>query len=182
MAFNGLRRTLGAHPESLSRALRRLERYGRVARTEHGYRLVDSVDVAHASGLNGSAARPAPASERTLAQIRLSPGLSGEEVLGRLAGRWFGPLRWVGLFDRPGEPRLVWSRADGSGLVSLGVRAGVLRVYGERSTPDTAGDEEAARQLLAHALERLGDAPAERRPGSALGFALALPPRATLPN
>ncbi|MCI4317072.1 MAG: GntR family transcriptional regulator, partial [Thermoplasmata archaeon] len=41
LAFNGLRRALGVHPESLTRALRRLEREGVVQRRADGYVLAD---------------------------------------------------------------------------------------------------------------------------------------------
>jgi hypothetical protein len=156
IAFNGLRRTLSAHPESLSRALRRLERYGRVERTAQGYRLLELAAEALPPGFPVKKNRGREPDDRPLAELRLAPDLPASEVLGRLAGRWFGPLRWVGIFDRPGEPRLVWSRADGSGQVSLGVREGVLRVYGGRTGDGVPGDEDAARELLAHALQRLG--------------------------
>ena len=46
LAFTGLRRTLEAHPESLVRALRRLERLGVVARGERGYELVGESEAA----------------------------------------------------------------------------------------------------------------------------------------
>ncbi|MCI4364090.1 MAG: hypothetical protein L3K13_07330, partial [Thermoplasmata archaeon] len=75
----------------------------------------------------------------------------------RLAGRWFGQLRWVGTYDRPREPLLVWSRADGRGQLLLGLRRGHLRVYAE-PPPSALGPtegralEESARELLWHAL------------------------------
>ncbi|MCI4366784.1 MAG: hypothetical protein L3K08_03420, partial [Thermoplasmata archaeon] len=45
-AFNGLRRALAAHPESLTRSLRRLERDGMIARDSHGYFLKERSEVA----------------------------------------------------------------------------------------------------------------------------------------
>ena len=49
IAFSGLRRTLGAHPESLSRALRRLEREGLIERSEQGYRSTRHPDLPSAT-------------------------------------------------------------------------------------------------------------------------------------
>lgn len=153
IAFNGLRRVLGAHPESLSRALRRLEREGLVERTDAGYRArtrAPSVDSAM-----GTRARP-------LALVRIPPGTSPESILGRLSGRWFGTLRWVGVIERPTHRLLAWARRDGSGYVLLGIQHGQLRVYApDGSGPeDVAEAEDAAYELLGHALGMLRPAPA----------------------
>jgi DNA-binding Lrp family transcriptional regulator len=150
IAFNGLRRALRAHPESLSRALRRLEREGLVRRSATGY----------------SAATPRPSPEdapgrapiRSLvASVELVPGTVPSAVLGSLAGRWFGPLRWVGIHERPGEPTLVWSVADEQGHVLLSIRHRHLRVFIDRGPgdPRRLEVERAAHEMLRFALERL---------------------------
>src|SRR5580693_9158015 len=78
VAFNGLRRALDAHPESLVRSLRRLERHGVVRRTVDGYGLVD----------HPGPSSPTPAAHGPpFAEVALAPGHSREEVFGRLAGR-----------------------------------------------------------------------------------------------
>lgn len=141
VAFNGLRRVLGVHPESLSRALRRLERDGAVERTAGGYRLREP---AHAPSRDADAQGP-----RVVAEVQLAPTVRTEDVITPLAGRWFGNLRWVGLDERPEAPRLAWSPRSGPGQVLLEVRHGTLRVM-----VDGAADEEAAYELLAHALPR----------------------------
>lgn len=152
VAFSGLRRVLGTHPESLSRSLRRLEREGLVERVDGGYRaLADrpTVERRSARGL------------RSIAEIDLPPGTSPPGVLGRLSGRWFGTLRWVGLLERPEGQLLAWARRDSSELVLLGLRGGVLRVY----VPDAGREmdpgetEESAYELLFHAVEALRPAP-----------------------
>lgn len=154
IAFNGLRRALGAHPESLARALRRLEREGLVDRSESGYRALHSEPEAGRS-LAAAALQP-------IARVRLPLGISPDSVLGRLSGRWFGSLRWVGAIDRPGGRLLTWARRDGSGYVLLGVDASGLQVYvpeadGPHDDPTEA--EDAAYEVLAHAVEALRPAP-----------------------
>ena len=148
ISFGGLRRSLDAHPESLSRALRRLEREGILDRTDAGYRL-----------LQGPAARAASPGKdgRVLAELRLPPGFDHHSVAARLNGRWFGSLRWVGASQKDGEDRLVWSRRDGSGTLTLAVRSDTMRIFGEDSTEgiDASEVEEGAYELLFHALEQL---------------------------
>lgn len=148
IAFSGLRRVLQAHPESLSRSLRRLEREGRVERSHDGYR---------ALGPNPSGARPVSHELRPIAQVELPPGTVSESVLGRLSGRWFGSLRWVGAVDDPKGRLLAWARRDGTGYVLLGIHRGVLRVYvrGESSGDDDAESEDSAYELLTHAVGAL---------------------------
>ncbi|MGI0130309.1 MAG: helix-turn-helix transcriptional regulator [Thermoplasmata archaeon] len=145
IAFSGLRRALKAHPESLSRALRRLEREGLIERGDGGYRiLAPEADP----GLTGS--NPL----RSIARVEVPGSVSPETVLAKLAGRWFGNLRWVGVIERPPQRLLSWARRDGSGYVLLGVSRGALRVY----VPDEVGPgdigeaEDAAYELLGHAV------------------------------
>ncbi len=148
VAFSGLRRVLGAHPESLARSLRRLEREGLVERVEGGYRAL------------GGAPRVGRESDRdlhTIATVELPPGIPASTFLGRLAGRWFGALRWVGLLERPDGALLAWARREGGGLVLLGLRGRTLevRVQGAAVDDDPAEAEEAAYELLHHAIEAL---------------------------
>jgi hypothetical protein len=148
VAFNGLRRALDAHPESLVRSLRRLERHGVVLHGSGGYGLVDRPSVAPT---------PAVPKSRPFAEVRLAPGISRTELFGRLAGRWFGPLRWVGLYEPADGPWLVWSVEGSRAQVRLGIRRGRLTVILDRpdaSVPDARADD-AARRLLGHAVDAL---------------------------
>lgn len=148
IAFSGLRRALHAHPESLSRSLRRLEREGLVERSDGGYRALGELPRRASSPATGL---------RAIAQVDLPPGTPPDSVLGRLAGRWFGALRWVGRVDGPSGPLLAWAQRDGVGYVLLGIDRGVLRVYvrDEASGDDPNESEDSAYELLAHAAEAL---------------------------
>jgi hypothetical protein len=148
IAFSGLRRVLKAHPESLSRALRRLEREGLVERTDGGYRLLAPEPRVEA---------PTNDELRPIARVEVPLGMAPEAILGRLSGRWYGNLRWVGVIDRPSGRLLAWARRDGTGYVLLGIHGRTLRVY----VPDEIGPEElaeaedAAYELLGHAVDAL---------------------------
>lgn len=151
IAFSGLRRVLGAHPESLARALRRLEREGLVERTDGGYRAL--------TGLSRSA-EDLTRELRPIARIDLPLNTPPDALLGRLSGHWFGSLRWVGVVDRPDERLLAWARRDGSGYVLLGIDRGALRVYVPADpSADAAEAEDAAYELLVHAADALRPPP-----------------------
>jgi len=148
VAFSGLRRVLRAHPESLSRSLRRLEREGRIERSDGGYRLLEP-----APGVR----RPEDSELRPVAHVSLPPGASAEAMLGRLMGRWFGSLRWVGVVSGPEGRLLAWARRDGTGYVMLGIHRGMLRVYvrASRMDDDLGDSEDSAYELLVHAVEAI---------------------------
>jgi hypothetical protein len=169
VAFNGLRRALDAHPESLVRSLRRLERHGVVRHETDGYGLVDRP--------NGVAVPSTPRT-RPFAEVTLAPGYSRTELFGRLAGRWFGPLRWVGIFEPPDGPWLVWSVEGTRSQVRLGIRRGrlTLAVDHPAATAPDARAEDAARRLLGHAVDALG--PSESSNGPAMTFS----PRPATPS
>lgn len=152
IAFSGLRRVLRAHPESLSRSLRRLEREGLVERSVEGYRAL--AEPPRTAGPRSTDLRP-------IAQVDLPPGLPADSVLGRLSGRWFGALRWVGVVDGPSGRLLAWARRDGAGYVLLGIDRGTLRVFvrGEGSGDDPNEAEDAAYELLVHAVDALRPTP-----------------------
>lgn len=97
---------------------------------------------------------------RSIARVELPPGASAESVFARLAGRWFGSLRWVGVVDGPTGRLLTWAVRDGTGYVLLGIHRGALNVsVREDASGDTDEAEDAAYELLAHAAGALRPAP-----------------------
>ncbi len=147
IAFSGLRRTLGAHPESLSRALRRLEREGLIERSEQGYRSTRHPDLPSAT----------ESELHAVARIEIPPGISSDALLARLSGRWFGSLRWMGVVDRPRQQLLAWARRDGTGTVLLGIQGGALRIFttGDQGLTDASDAEDVAYELLSAVAETL---------------------------
>jgi hypothetical protein len=162
VSFGALRRALAAHPESLTRVLRRLERGGVLGREDGGYALSD--------GYHHSLGRPPERPFHAVASVELARGVDAERVLGSLAGRWFGGLRWVGVYERDEDPWLVWSTEDPPGHVLLSVHGRTLRVGVEEGSSDQVERlADRARELLVHGLERLP--PSEPSVGSVRGFA-----------
>jgi hypothetical protein len=172
LAFNGLRRKLGAHPESLARALRRLEREGLVEHAGGGYRsLSDGVGSTFAE----------TGELHAIARIELPKELDQETVFSRLAGRWFGSLRWVGVVELPGRRLLAWARRDGYGQVLLGVHRGVLRVYVPES-PDHDDSSEAEALAYELLVQAVGVVQPSSLNGGTAFFVLGAPARAALPR
>jgi DNA-binding Lrp family transcriptional regulator len=161
IAFSGLRRALGAHPESLARTLRRLEREGRVERVGGAYRALKS------------GAPPTSAGIRTVAQLDLAAGADPTALFARLSGRWFGSLRWVGVIDAPEGHWLVWGGRDGGPRVMLGLLRGSLAVGVPRRTyaDDPAEAEDAAFELLSHVVEVIRAPPSDGAAPTVRAFA-----------
>jgi len=108
--FDGLKRRMGLHSETLSRILGRLEQEGIVEKGHGGYRVTSKID--EFLGL-----RPTCSDESRvpLLQTFLPSDMSVENLASHLRGRWFGLLRWLGSSDRKGreEVTLKWITEDG---------------------------------------------------------------------
>lgn len=103
VAFQGLRRRMNVHQERLSRSLQRLEDEGLVSKGPRGYVLTDK----------GSACAhrwfgPHSSSTTVILESFLPTDLSPHQVAGRLEGKWFGSLRWLGAKDEPDGATLRW--------------------------------------------------------------------------
>ena len=157
VSFNGLRRLLSAHPESLSRALRRLERFGVVLHDEGGYALADGPGTDFDAGVRPEFHR--------IGEVELPGGVAESWLVSEFAGRWFRELRWVGMIESREDPWLIWSVPGAEGHVLLTRNGRRLRVGTDRAPRGSERLEAAARSLLANGLERLGRRPPRLGPG-----------------
>lgn len=183
VAFQGLRRTLGVHPESLTRALRRLERDGEIQRTNEGYRLVgaaSSIPGASTPSLAVAAHGPLSTTETRArsksdagrdpwvhpssprwegaprVELRLAPDEDPARILGHLAGRWFGEFRWVGSYEEGARTTLLWVSRQGRELLGLVLEGGRLRIHQQSPGPAVGSDRSlASYELLQHVLSAL---------------------------
>ncbi len=131
VAFQGIRRRLGIHPEQLSRALHRLAEDNLVERTELGYRATRrALEV-----VSPAALRPDD-SGITILQTYLPASVDLRGLVQALRGTWIGPLRWYGLSEFPDEMRLAWTLEDDSIRLETSVRPGQLRVTAKVASPD----------------------------------------------
>jgi DNA-binding transcriptional ArsR family regulator len=107
-SFEGLKRRLGLHPETLSRILLRLEQEGFVEKKIDGYGVTSRINefLRTNPNYNGD-------SRVTLLKTFLPSDIPVARLVSDLRGRWFGFLRWLGLSDDGGSVTLKWITEDG---------------------------------------------------------------------
>lgn len=116
--FNGLVRKLGMHQQSLSRALHRLEDAGLVQKTESGYKLSRNLRsiLVKKSRINLESLSKRISKQQAqfvqILQLYIPTIVEVEEVVGKLLGKWFGNLRWIGLIEGDGGYVLQWANSD----------------------------------------------------------------------
>src|SRR3990170_4081382 len=123
VAFQGIRRRLGIHPEQLSRALHRLADDGLVERTQHGYKA--TAKALTVLGPDGITRTP---EGLTVLETYLPADVVVRSLVDALQGRWFGPLRWFGFSQDEGELRLWWSTEDNGIQLEVQMHDGRLRI------------------------------------------------------
>jgi hypothetical protein len=104
--FDGLRRLLGLHQETLSRVLDRLQEEGFVDKVAEGYRLTpeagELVPRRLSSGLT----------HVPIIQALLPEDVDVSSIVAGLKGRWFGKLHWVGYSQNEDGTVLTWIAED----------------------------------------------------------------------
>ncbi len=145
VAFQGIRRRLGIHPEQLSRALHRLAEDDLVQKTEIGYRATPRA-LSIFSPKEWSADRPGV----TVLQTYLPADIDVRTLVASLRGSWIGPLRWYGVVESGDELRLSWALEDESIQLDVRIHTGQLTIAANVDSHDRL--DEAAR--LGHLLFR----------------------------
>jgi hypothetical protein len=144
--FEGLKRRLGTHPETLSRILDRLEDQRVLEKTDRGYLVTQKgKEVAGLRQLSASEARV------TLLKTLLPHVENPHEAVLQLRGRWFGPLRWLGYADDEKGTIMKWVTEDGSIQVDAVFSGGELTIEGRiREGKDLTDAIKAAHQLVGY--------------------------------
>lgn len=121
-SFDGLKRRLGLHPETLSRILFRLEQEGIVEKKPEGYRVTSRIsEFLRIPAYDGEARVP-------LLQTFLPSDVSVPQLVSDLRGRWFGFLRWLGLSGNDGNVTLKWITEDGGIQVDANISETALTI------------------------------------------------------
>lgn len=143
--FEGLKRRLGLHPETLSRILNRLEAEGIIKKSSQGYTVTKEIakHLKQHVGIGGES--------RVLLQTFLPSDMPVPELISNLRGRWFGLLRWLGLAENAEGVTLKWVTEDGDiqmdakiALNTLTIEAKFLHGYNQNLAL------KAAYQLMTH--------------------------------
>jgi hypothetical protein len=120
--FEGLKRRLGMHPETLSRILSRLESEGIIRKSNEGYVLQKEA----AKQINTLSTKEAP--KAILLQTYLPSYLSTKVIISNLRGRWFGLLRWLGLSETGDALVLKWITEDGEIQIDAKISLNTLTI------------------------------------------------------
>ena len=149
VAFQGLRRRLGIHPEQLSRALHRLADDALVERTDVGYRVTPRALQA----LSPGSQRPEEPGV-TILQTYLPANLDLRGLVQSLRGSWIGPLRWYGLSEFADGMRLAWALEDDTIRLETLIRPGQLIVTANVAGPSHLDDATRLGHLLFQHIAR----------------------------
>jgi DNA-binding transcriptional ArsR family regulator len=122
-AFEGLKRRLGIHPETLSRVLYRLEDQGIVEKGVEGYKVTSK-----AKELLKLHSFSTSAPTMHLLQTLLPPNISIQQVVSNLKGKWFGVLRWLGYSKNNESITLKWITEDGGTIIAANFQPGQLGI------------------------------------------------------
>jgi hypothetical protein len=121
--FEGLKRRLGMHPETLSRVLYRLVDQGIVEKGVEDYTVTSKAKELFKSRSFDSGV-PAVCLLRTL----LPPDVPVQNMVSNLKGKWFGVLRWLGYSESKDGVVLKWITEDGGIIISAIFSFGQLNI------------------------------------------------------
>jgi hypothetical protein len=121
--FEGLKRRLGLHPETLSRILNRFETEGIIKKSNEGYTVVTEI-TKHLKQSNPNSS----GSRVSLLQTFLPSDMPVEQLISDLRGRWFGLLRWLGLAQNSEDITLKWITEDGDIQVDAKITMNTLSI------------------------------------------------------
>ncbi len=158
--FEGLRRRLGTHSETLSRTLHRLEQQMVLEKTAEGYHVTEKgkqvVDISPIS-VSPSAT---PSHQRLAILHTLLPfGQRSDEIVSALKGRWFGPLRWLGYSQDQRGTVMKWVTDDGSVQIDAIFSQGQLTIEGNIREGKSLTDAIKASYQLVGYLSRINPPP-----------------------
>ena len=120
--FDGLKRRLGLHPETLSRILSRLEDEGIVKKTPEGYKVTPKL-----TRLKLHSARRETQS-MSLLRTYLPSNMLTQQLIAAVNGKWFGILRWLGISETSDGVTLKWVTEDGGIQIAASISGTALNI------------------------------------------------------
>ena len=120
--FDGLKRRLGLHPETLSRILCRLEEEGIVKKQPNGYTVTPKIAKLRLQE---------PRQEEPhvpLLQTYLPSNMQVQQLVTNLPGKWFGLLRWFGLAEDSHGITMKWVTEDGGMQINGNIQDSTLTI------------------------------------------------------
>jgi len=144
-SFQGLRRRLGLHQETLTRTLKRLEEAHVIERSPEGYKLKGAVNnYSFAVQTNQSLAKP-------IIDAYLPSQVDVTVLFQKLRGRWFSNFRWLGYSHDGNQLSMSWISEDGRMQLQARISGGKITIGADTYTHQTESEQiAAAYQLFDH--------------------------------
>jgi hypothetical protein len=144
-SFQGLRRRLGFHQETLARTLRRLEEARAIERSPQGYKVRNN-GTNYSFNVRTNQQLPKP-----IIDAYLPSQVDVTVLFQRLRGRWFSNFRWLG-YSRDGEKlAMTWISEDGQMQLQARIGGGKLIIAADSlANNEESGQIAAAYQLFDH--------------------------------
>lgn len=144
-SFQGLRRRLGLHQETLARTLKRLEDAHAIERSPDGYSL-RSTSANYSFNVQTNQPVPKP-----IIDAYLPSEIDVTILFQKLRGRWFSNFRWLG-YSRDGEQlAMTWISEDGQIELQARITGGKITIAADSlSNTQDSGHVAAAYQLFDH--------------------------------
>ena len=120
--FDGLKRRLGLHPETLSRILVRLEQEGLLKKEAHGYKVSPRITRLKLHQPQNTE------NHVPLLQTYLPSNIIVQHLISNLNGKWFGRLRWFGLSENSHGVTLKWVTEDGGIQINATIQDSTLSI------------------------------------------------------
>lgn len=144
-SFQGLRRRLGFHQETLARTLKRLEEAHAIERSPQGYKARSN------GGSYSFNVRTNPTISRPIIDAYLPSEVDVMVLFQKLKGRWFSNFRWLG-YSRDGEQlAMSWISEDGQMQLQARLGGGKIIIAADSFVNnEETGQVAAAYQLFDH--------------------------------
>jgi hypothetical protein len=120
--FDGLKRRLGLHPETLSRILARLEQEGLLKKEPNGYKVSPRITKLKLHETRNEE------NHVPLLQTYLPSNMQIQHLIANLNGKWFGLLRWFGLSENNRGATMKWITEDGGIQINASILESTLTI------------------------------------------------------
>ena len=129
LSFQGIKRKLGLHQETLSRALHRLQRDGYVERSEHAYKISQKgiTTISQVTPRTHRLGANEPYSVILLSAV-LPDDFDANHLVNSLSYKWFGNLRWLGSTQSENGVTLSWITNESGIKISLKIKDDTLTI------------------------------------------------------
>jgi len=160
LSFQGIKRKLGLHQETLSRSLHRLQRDGFVERLDHAYRISPKgiLTIGDDKSRLPAVGKLDPVDPYSISLLRakLPPDVNTSDLVNSLSYKWFGNLRWLGSTLTPESATLSWITDDSGQKISVRIKDDVLTIETYPSSADSISDaSRSAFELFDHVSRAL---------------------------